>query len=256
MSGYYFLATSLPDLELNSKPTVAFNELMVLFKENLSTRDWKQVELLRLYYDLINIERLLRNENFDPRANLDVNELRDVILNHEYFPEYVIEFFETFTETPVQLEHFPKMVRDYFFVESKRSSTVGKIIGFDRGLRLILTALRTFKMKADLAHELRYEDGLESDIAKLLAVKDMAALDMNGYRDLIEKLQDLKSPVEEMQALAAFRFAFYSELQYESPFGMPYLLGFMMKLMILEDFEMQNQTAGEHVLNSILKDSA
>ena len=65
MSNYYYLAASLPPLEFPSFPDISSVELKDSLRLNLSKKDFKKVEVLRLFVDINNIRPLLLEEEID-----------------------------------------------------------------------------------------------------------------------------------------------------------------------------------------------
>jgi len=253
MRNYYFLANALPELLINSKPVISYNAVMTMLNENLTASDLEQVKILRQYYDILNIQRLIEEEAFDFRSNLNSNQLKDSLLNHENLPPYVFEFFEEYSESSDRIANFSKLMSSYFNIQSNKCSVLADIIQFERELRLTLIGYRAHRLGLDLAHELRFEDLDDEMITDLLNKKDHSSFDFGAkYASLSEMLQDaLGNPLQEERAINTFRFNFYSNYQVGHPFSLHFLLAFVMKLMIVEDFEGHDSMRGEQILNSI-----
>ncbi|MDN3504820.1 MAG: DUF2764 family protein [Rhabdochlamydiaceae bacterium] len=253
MKNYYFLANALPELLIDSKPVISYMDVMTLFQENLTESDLDQVKTLRLYYDILNIQRLMEEEAFDFRSNWSSNELKESLLNYENLPPFVFEFFEEFSDVSDRIDNFSKLMSCYFDMASKKTTVLADILQFEKELRLTLIGYRAHRLDLDLAHELRFED-LESDlIIDLLAKKDHSNFDFGPkYAQLNEMLEtSLGNPLKEEKALNTFRFNFYSHYQVGHPFSLHFLLAFVMQLMIIEDFEGHDSMRGEQILNSI-----
>jgi len=253
MRNYYFLANALPELLIDSKPVISYKAVMTMFNENLTTSDLEQVKTLRLYYDILNIQRLIEQESFDFRANLGSNQLKDSLLNYENLPSYVFEFFEAYSENSDRIANFSKLMSFYFDEESKKGSVLSDIIQFEKELRLTLIGYRAHRLGLDLGHELRFEDQDDEIIRDLLNKKDHSGFDFgHKYARLSEMLQEaLGNPLQEERVINTFRFNFYSNYQVGHPFSLHFLLAFVMKLMIVEDFEGHDSIRGEQILNSI-----
>ncbi|MCF7852068.1 MAG: DUF2764 domain-containing protein [Simkaniaceae bacterium] len=258
MRNYFFLANTLPDLSVDSKPVMAFSELMVLFNENLSSSDLEEVRVLRAFYDVMNLERLLDEEELDFRANLNYNELKDELVHQEYLPKYFFNFLEKHKENEEQRLFFPELLMDYFRTESEKKKVSAFVLQFERKLRLFLLAYRAFKSNLSLDEELRFEDKNDALVGLLLSSKSIHDLDFGDeYQHLAASLDQLKeNPLEEEKLILKFRFDFYTNFAIGHPFSLYNLLAFMMKLILLEDFEKHEKEDGNLILNSILKDSA
>jgi uncharacterized protein DUF2764 len=62
MTNYYFLAASLPPLELGEVPDITFRELVRRLEINLTKNDFEKTVVLRRAIDLVNIRALLLEE--------------------------------------------------------------------------------------------------------------------------------------------------------------------------------------------------
>lgn len=256
MKNYYFLANALPVLEIDSKPVISFAELMVLFEENLTKSDLKEVKKIRLYYDLINIERLLEEqEQLDFRGNLSENDLREALLNESILPPYVFEFFQQISEREKQLQEFPSLISRFFLVESEKKGIAAAFFKFERELKLRLVSWRSVRVGRKVADELRFEEAQDEVVSEIL--KGKSGGDQDPYEKLSEALVAAdKDPSKEERAIEVFRFNFYRDFAEAHPFSLSFLLAFLMRLIILETLDLQTSGRGELILNSIVKDSA
>ena len=98
-----------------------------------------------------------------------------------------------------------------------------------------------------------YKEDEAKEFRDLLNKKDHSGFDFgHKYARLSEMLQEaLGNPLQEERVINTFRFNFYSNYQVGHPFSLHFLLAFVMKLMIVEDFEGHDSIRGEQILNSI-----
>ncbi|MCE5318234.1 MAG: DUF2764 domain-containing protein, partial [Parachlamydia sp.] len=175
MRNYYFLATSLPKLEIGLVPEIGLPELETLLKENLSMGDMEQVIRLRKFYDVLNIRAYWTGTPFDYWGNLDPAEMEEELLTQEYgvFPRYLGTFLNEYESREERLKHFPQLLKQYFDAAVADSTGFMKwYLKFERDMRLTLVAFRARKLNRNLSAELQYEDPEEDIIAQLLAQKD------------------------------------------------------------------------------------
>jgi len=70
MKNHYFLAPSLPALNVDEKPDITFKELMERLSLNLKKDELEKVAVLRRLSDLYNIRALYLKQPLDWQGNL------------------------------------------------------------------------------------------------------------------------------------------------------------------------------------------
>src|SRR5688572_13713475 len=53
---YYFVGTTIPELEIGAKPDITLAEYDELLRQNLSEEDYRQVELMKRLLEIVNLE--------------------------------------------------------------------------------------------------------------------------------------------------------------------------------------------------------
>ena len=117
MTNYYFFASALPPLEIGTPPELGFHEFEALAGTALNPHDKKELWILRLYYDLLNIRSFWREETLSYRGNYNEKELEDALVTNEGFPSYVYDFMDRHQEVKDRLYHFSSLLADYFAKE-------------------------------------------------------------------------------------------------------------------------------------------
>ncbi len=258
MRNYYFLANALPELEINALPVISFSELMLLFEENMEHSDLKQVQRVRLYYDLINILRLLDSEAIDKRANFLESELRDNLANQDLLPEYVFEFLREHPEDEAQIHAFSELITRYYREQIEAGDMASEVLAFERGARFAVLGYRSHVTGLPLEGQISEFDRDDEFVTDMLAAKDHSQLELQEpYQELGQLLQEAgDAPAAQDYAVASFKFKHYTNLQHGNPFSLRYLLPYMMQILLLEDLHGRNKEAGMQMLGSIVKDSA
>lgn len=256
MTTYYFLASALPALQIGVPPEIGFEEFQHLLKDNLTAVDYQKVQVLRFYYDIQNIRAYWKGEALDPWGNLDENELEEALLARETLPAYVQEFLETHTTLSSQLHHFSALLASYFFVESKKATGfIQEYLSFERELRLVLTAFRAKQLNRDLVVELQFEDPDDEFAAQILAQKDAASYtppdQYQEVKSLIETYAN--DPLALYQALCEYRFNKIQEMVGVDVFSIDRILGYMIRLIMVEKWQALNKKKGLEVANTILR---
>ena len=114
MTQFYFLRTSLPEIQIDAPLPLPFDELMYMLRHNLSDKEWMLIGKIRLYYDLLNLNALLRELPIDEKGILEGNSLEKAVQSKEYFPTYVFDFFEEYTSKEEQVRHFGRVIATLF----------------------------------------------------------------------------------------------------------------------------------------------
>jgi hypothetical protein len=234
---YYFLAPSLPPLELGKKPELSSEELRSRLELNLSKEDFKKVVILRRFTDLNNIRSLLMEEPIDPRGNLGEKELDEALLIRNILPQYVFDFLDRYDTVSARLSHFSGLLVQYFREEIEAASGfLKKYLIFERQWRLVLTALRAKALGRDIAKELQFEDPADTLVMQILAQKDAA--DYEPPEEYAEVkalwLACQRDPWQLHKAFVAWRFKKVEELVDHPLFSIDWILAYLVQLMLVE----------------------
>jgi hypothetical protein len=251
--GYYFLASSLPPLELGSRPEIAFEELKGRLELNLTKEDFQKSVVLRRYVDLHNIRCLLSEEPLDPRGNLDEKELDEALLIQDILPEYVFDFLNQFENSADRISHFSGLITRYFNEEiPKQKGFLLQLLLFEKAWRLVMLALRAKEMGRDVAKELQFEDATDPIVAHILAQKDAPDYQPpDEYADLKELIHACgHDPWEKYRVFAAYRFNKIGQMVEKPLFSIDWILSYLAQLMILEEQYELNETKGRVILDT------
>ncbi|MFA6914957.1 MAG: DUF2764 family protein [Parachlamydiales bacterium] len=257
MNRYYFPASALPSLELNAPPEISFEELMILFEENLSAEDLHKVKVLRRYYDVENVRNMLLHEPFSPYGNLNKMQMEEALNGFNGLPPYFFDYLEKYQTAEDRLKNFSSLLANYYIYEIDHSEGfLRKYLQFDREWRLIFTAMRAKKMGRDLLKELQFEDPSDTIIAELLVQKDSSSIvppdNYSELKNIYDEYAD--SPLELMQAMLEWRFIKINDFLGVDLFSIERLLGYFMQLIALERwFELDN-TKGLKFVDSFIKE--
>lgn len=256
MTYYYFLASALPALQIGIPPEIGFQEFQDLLKDNLTPVDYEKAQVLRLYYDIQNIRAFWKSEELDPWGNLNENELEEALLAREGLPTYVQEFLENHTTLSSQLHNFSALPVAYFAAESKQSSGfIREYLSFERELRLVLTAFRAKQLNRDLSMELQFEDPDDDFVAQILAQKDAKNyIPPDEYQEVKSLMETYANdPLALHQALCEYRFKKIQEMLGVDVFSIERILGYMIRLIMVEKWQALNKKKGLEVANRILE---
>lgn len=258
MSRYFFLGSVLPPLKVGIEPGISFEELRVLFQDNLSASDLEKVKAIRTLIDLKNVQALLKKEEIDSRGNLSEKELDEAVVNQQGLPEALFELLNGTESVAEQLRHFSKVLIAYYKeMEKKYRGFLQRYFRFEREWRVLIAGYRAKKLGVDAAVELQHEDFHDPLVAEVLAQKDTPFFEFPfEYQELGEKLKEVQgNPKGQYEVMANFRFNRIEEEVQDHPFSLDYLLGYLVQLMIVEDAYILDEKQGNQKLSEIVKGS-
>lgn len=257
MSNYYFLATSLPELKLGNPPEISFDELLFLYRQNLSSENFESVQSVRLIFDIENIRAFWLKEPLDPRGRFDENELEEALLTGIGFPGYINDFLAKHDELSDRLRNFSSLIAQYYRNEIGRSDGFLKqYLIFERGLRLVLVAFRAKKLGRDILVELQHENSDDPLIAQILSQKDMKSYDPPTQYEQIKPIFEEYSedPSALNKALYEYRFQKINELIGLQVFTIDALLAYFIKFIMVEKWQEQDRDKGIQLIKKIIQE--
>lgn len=255
MTKYYFLATSLPPLQLTVPPDISFEEFIHLAKINMFTDDYAKIRTIRRFYDIQNIKAFWKNEELDPRGNLNEVDLEESLLARGGLPAYVYDFMDHFESREQRLQNFSALIASYYKNEIQKSTEfLHDYLVFERDWRLVFTAFRAKKLKRNLEKELQFEDPNDDLVAQILAQKDSPTfIPPNGYQDLLPLFEEhADSPLELHKALCEYRFDKIASLVGVDVFSINYILSYMTLLILVEKWHELDKMKGMEVISKVV----
>ncbi|MEC7839153.1 MAG: DUF2764 family protein [Chlamydiota bacterium] len=259
MTNYYFLATLLPDLQIGVPPEIDFYEFAELLKMNLSKADFEKVQTIQRYYDIQNVRSFWREETLSHRGSFDEKELEEAFLTKSGLPEYVYDFEERYDSKNDRLHHFASLISSYFDEEiPKATGFLREYLEFERGLRLVLTGLRSKLLKRDIMTELQYENSDDNIVAQLIAQKDSTEYEPPSKFSEVKVLyeENCEKPFQLHKMLAEYRFEKITEMVGAEFFTIDRILAYMVKLIIVEKWLELDKKKGMEIVDTIVKEAS
>lgn len=257
MMSRFFVYGTLPPLEFGSRPDLSSRALMELYDLNLSRIALKKIYVLKLWIDVSNIYGLFQDEGFDGRWNYSKSTIKALIANEEDLPEYVLAFFQQWETEAERKNHFAQLIAQYFEEEIKKNrGYLRDFLTFEHDMRVLLVGFRAKIGGHDVARELQFEDMHNPTVATVLLQKDrMGQFQFPmEYEDLEIVLESAGSdPSKQYEAVARFRFEFYSKYFVQHPFSLKGIVAYMVALWILEDLFVLKSAEGERLLSNIVE---
>lgn len=258
-SKYYYLAASLPLIELGSPLPFHFKMLRHFLRENLKLADMEKIETIRRYYDLKNMRALWTNGTLVPYGNLNPTELEEAVTSKSLLPEYIINFLMRYTETSERLAAFPLLIKEYYEKESERAEGfVKEYLLFERGWRLTLAAFRARTQGRDLLKEFQYENTQDPLVMQLLLLKESRSFEPPIEFSTLKPIYEMygNHPLELYQALCEFRFRTIEELVELDTFSIDRICAFLVQFIIAERYLDLDRHKGIKFIDSFTKEAS
>ncbi len=254
---YYFLGSALPLLDLKVKNEITYADLVELMRWNLTEEDRNIIHSFKSYIDLKNLKKLWLNEELDPRGNLKEKELREAIFTQDGLPEFVFKFVERFSSDEDKIKNFPYLLTRFFYQMKQyaRSDFLRFYFHLEHAIILITTALRAKKTDKNLEEELSYEDKTNFLVKTLLQQQGFEHLELEpGYMKIVELFENnYQDPKNMYLAFLEYRFQQVAAKAEENPFSIDQILGYLVGIMLMEDFFRLNESTGKKILDGILR---
>lgn len=258
MSRYYFLASLLPAaLNLGSHPEIPFAEFNDLCEQNLTEKDLQKAQTIRRYIDINNLRPFWQHKELDSHGNYSDKELETHLLLEEGFPDYVFEFLSQYDTIQKRLDHFPKLLSQFYQEEIERSSKFLKtFLIFERTWRLVMSALRAKDRHIDLKLELQYEDPHDTVVHSILAQYEQDDYSpLEGYEELKTIYYEFKSePLKLHWEISQWRLTKVRSFVEGGTFSVDNILSYLAQLIIVENWLKLNHDQGMTIVENIMKE--
>ena len=256
MDKYYFLTCSLPPLFFGQKPDLFYEELKDLLQWSLTEKDKMVLTSLKCYVDLKNLKAVWLDKEIDHRGNLDEKRLKQALLTEDHFPDYVFEYIRNNPDDLNKVKNFNYLLATFFRneIHNNQNNFVKNYFLLERDIRFVFTALRAKEIKKNIEQEFYVEDTQEILVEQILSQKDQ-----NSYRppieyeelfDIYEKNKD--SPLRLQREYLKYRFNKNLEIGEQNPFTIEQILGYLVNLVLVEDFYNLNKEKGKTLIDSLI----
>ncbi len=258
MKEYYFLSALLPPLKMGSIPGLGFTELVSLLEQNLQESDYKQIEVIRLYTDILNLRNYWRGGALDVRGNLDEYWMVEGLATRSLFPEYVFTFTEKYETTAARLAHFSELLVSYYREEiAQAKGFLQSYLSFERDLCLVCLGFRAKKLQRDLVKELQYEDTDDELVRQIVAQKDAPFFEppaeYQGLRSLFD--EENTSPLKLQESILKIRFDWVEDKVGVDLFSLDKILAYFIQLECVETGLLLESERGNEIVDRMMKEA-
>lgn len=256
MANHYFLATLLPPLKVGSHVELGSKEIHFLLEQNLSPHELRAVWVLKLLIDIDNIRSIWQKQPFKHGGNYELHDLEERLFFKERLPKYILDYLEQYHETKEQIQHFPKILHQYFAYESQTTDPFLKpYLTFQWQSRLVFVALRAHDLKRNIEAELAFEDKEDPFVAELLAASREKKFDPPApYADLKALYESKKAaPLNLYQAISEWRFSRIEEMIEWDNFSVGRILGYVAQLELCEEWLQLDKLKGLEIVEEMME---
>lgn len=257
---YYYLVAGLPDILIEqSKSLITQADLKAELKQHLHPADYHLVELLFMQSDNRNLLNMLlkKVDEFDTLGNFSFDELEEGIKEPELLPSYMGDFVLRFkNNNPLDPDiSWENQLTSLYYnhVLESRNAFLKQWFSFEQNIRNVLIAFTARK------HKLRFDVQLVGTGDTIESIKKSNARDLGLINEfpLVEKiLQIYESPslLDREKSLDIVRWNFIDELNTFNYFTIEVILGFVIKLGIVERWMKLDKKTGENLFRQFLSD--
>ncbi|MFY7842856.1 MAG: DUF2764 family protein [Rhabdochlamydiaceae bacterium] len=220
---HYFLVTYLPHLNTACPLETSSRELFELLETNLPLSDLIKIRDVRMLIDVENIYRYIDGLPIDNRGLLSsLAALEEALTKQDFFPDMVFDFLKKYPSFSDRKAHFEELV----------FSVLDMFLNVHKGV-----LRRYFLFKKDLYTHLKKlrSPGFWDKIEKNDSLSDFES----SLTTLIQKLPI--SPKQTVNQLVELYFVEYENWSSSKHFSFDYLVTYVFKLMLLEDYSCRNE---------------
>ncbi len=256
---YYYLVSGLPTLLFEQvKPpfsSLAFREEL---EYHLHPTDFAQLRYLFLPADNRNLLGLLRKDDFqwDEQGLFQREQIEAALRELEGLPPYMLEFIQAFQQDATLLpgmsweNQLTKLYFDYVLQQSK--GFLQEWFSFERDLHNLKAALSARR------HHLSTEGQLIGEYRLSEAARSSNARDfgLSGEYPFIQRLLVLEEDpdlLEREEEVDILRWNYIDELNTFNYFTIEVLLGYMLKLSILERWAALSADGGQQAFSRLVQ---
>ena len=257
---YYYLVAGLPDIILEQNK-LSFS--LAEFRETLSTHlhadDYLLVEKLFLPSDNRNIlNMMLKNiGEFDEAGRFTFDELEEEIKEPETLPAYLKTFISNFKENqPLNADmswedQLSTLYYDY--TENVNNGFLKEWFSFERDIRNIFTGFTARRHKIQIENRL-IGDNLVTQAIRKSNARDFGLTSEFPYVEKLIQINENPNLLEREKAIDQLKWNFIDELNTFNYFTIEVILGFVIKLSMVERWLKLDKKTGEEMFRKLVSD--
>jgi hypothetical protein len=230
---YYFLVAYLPEIHRDDKKLkLRFSDLLAE-KNHVTEQDWKQVELLLLSGDLLQIERLLSGKSMEVEYSLyGVEFWREQLKSPRDVPEFMAEPFESIAAEGLSPKNLERLHEAYYnhVIEETSSPFLRAYMIFERDLRNTVAAVRARRRGLSPSESVVGEGDVVDQLSRSSA-EDFGLIAEYAW---IDKIVSARGPLEMEEAIQQIIWDTIDEMTEKLDFDFDVVLAYLLKLHLVE----------------------
>jgi hypothetical protein len=257
---YYYLVAGLPDIILEqNKLSVTLEDFKQELQTHLHPTDYSLLEKLFLPADNRNVlNMLLKNiQNFDNSGKYTFDELEDEIKEPEILPEYIKTFISHFkSNQPVftDMSWEEQLTSLYYEYASEASNDFLRTwFEFERDIKNILTGLTARRHKIPVENMLIGDNTVTNGIRKSNA-RDFGLSAEFPFVDKLIQINENSNLLEREKAIDQLKWNHIDDINTFNYFTIEVILGFVIKLGMVERWLKLDKKTGEEMFRRLLND--
>ncbi len=257
---YYYLISSLPELRFGEKLPFTTEEFFDEYSSEIES-DLDLINIIILKNDVKNLELIFKDKAKEDKIRkpsvYTLEELRQNIKTRENLPDFVITFLNKYETKEEYLENFTELEKEYLVYGYEFDNTFLKAyFKFELDFRNAIASMRARTQDVDV---LRYSVGDEDDIviSKIKKNKSLPDFGISNEAIWIDKLIqafDKDDPLNLERTLDKIRFEQIEILTSLMDFQVEKLLGYLLRLSILERWAEFDKETGSNFTKNIVSD--
>lgn len=257
---YYYLVAGLPDITIEqNKLSFTPVEFKQILEAHLHPSDYSLVEKLFLVADNRNVLNItLKNiDKFDNSGKYTFDELEEEIKEPENFPEYLKTFIIHFkSNQPIVAgmsweDQLTTLYYDYLM--KAENKFLHNWFELESDINNIMTGLTARRHKTPVDHLLIGNNAVTNAIRKSNA-RDFGLSAEFPFVDKLIQINENSNLLEREKAIDQLKWNYIDDINTFNYFSVEVILGFVIKLGMVERWLKLNKKAGEEMFRQLLKD--
>ncbi len=256
---YYYLVAGLPDLMLEQgKLTTLLADFKHELRQHLHQDDYRLVQMLFAPADHRNLINLLLKhiEDFDLTGNYSFDELEEAIKDPELMPGYLGTFIARFKagSLDAEMSQENRLASMYFDHLMQCNNTfICEWFRFEMNVRNILLAMNARKYRMPFDNQL-IGHSLVTELLKKSNARDFGLTNEFPTVEKLLQINEASNVVEREKLLDILRWNYIDELNTFNYFSIEVILGYLIKLGIVERWMKLDKKTGEQMFKQLLTD--
>lgn len=256
--GYYYLITSLPELDLTDKnPTYDLLRFREFIREEIQPQDYALLQVLFYSFDIENLVSLIKpgNISWHPYGQFSREDMQEMLLMPDMMPDFLCAFVDDTQKSWERMgaKKLLNLATTYFIDWSANipNSFLRKWLSFDQNLKNLLIWLNSYKFGLNPVEEVL---GNHYEAIYLRSAKpeniDLSAWDFQ-FREVLQHYDHPNIALRE-SIVNEMRWHYLGEIT-PVDFGIERLLNYAIKLLLINRNFADSDQLGEERLQNLLE---